>query len=158
MTTPGHRIWLISLALALAVTSGHRLLDQIAVEVLIGGNSPDGSLIGALILPFVAALFWAALSCILLTDYPPRPIKLFRWWKGGVVRQSLWTVFFGLLMLMPILEVCSIASSMGKLLDLDDDGRVARDAACNLIASVGAVYLCLCFRALACDPQRGSRS
>lgn len=153
MKTPGHPVWLIALALALALTSGHRALDLLAVGQLTGEDPMDaGPLIGAAIMPFFTVPFVAMLCLIILIRFPPRRISLLQWSKDSNAEGIFWSTFFGILSAGSIVWATGFAKAIPALLEM---GHVeyAMDSAFNLMASLGSVYLWLCFRAIACCPE-----
>lgn len=153
MKTPGHPVWLITLALSLAITSGHRSLDLLAVDQLTGAEPLDaGPWIGAAIMPFLAVPFVAIACLIVLMRFPARGISLFQWPEDSNAKGILWSSFFGVLAAGSIVWAVGFAYAIPALLE-QGHGEYAMDSAFNLIASLGSVYLWLCFRAIACCPE-----
>lgn len=153
MKTPGHPGWLIALALALALTCGHRALDLLAVGQMTGEDPVDaGPLIGAVFMPFFATPFVTILCFIVLSRFPPCRINLFPWSKDSNATGIFWSILFGSFAAGSVVWAAGFAKAIPALLEM---GHVeyAMDSACNLMASLGSVYLWLCFRAIACCPE-----
>lgn len=155
MKTPGHPSWLIALALALALTTGHRALDLLAVGQLTGEDPVDaGPVIGAVVMPFLAVPFVTlTMVCfIVLGRFQPHRIGLFQSSKVSNVGGIFWSFFFGIFAAGSTVLSFGFGKAIPSLLE-QGHSEYAMDSAFNLIASLGSVYLWLCFRAIACCPE-----
>ena len=151
LKTPRHRIWLILLAAALAFTSGHRALDMIGVSRIAGGGDEwdPGAAIGASIIPLFTVPLVAILCLVVLRSYPRHPIGLFYWAPGSRTSQIVWSLFFGLLSVGSLSWATAFAYGIQGMVR-QRYFELLPDAGLNLIASLGAIYLWLCLRAIAC--------
>lgn len=150
MRTPRHPLWLLALATALSFTSGHRSADLLGlIDLMNEDGSRDGAFIGATAAPFLVVPAMGVISAIILTTRVPGSILLFQKSAKPLWKRILWSLLFGSLALISFMDMKIFSEACGYLLAVEDFDLLP-DAAYNLMATLGWIYLWLSYRAIAC--------
>ena len=152
MKVPRYPVVVVLLLIILSVTSGKRWIDYFLMSNETGADVMVGSaMMPVFLLPATAVL--SVIAFYRLPDMGSERISLFYWSRVSVVRQVLWSVFYGVIIIISFGWTIGWAELCVEFLRGGDDA-LAMKSGFYLIGSLGSNYGWMCLRAWTCYPRR----